>query len=54
MSESANGEPEGSWTPLIILSVLVLLWWISFSQAGTAVRLRRWYNMQVGFIFVSP
>jgi hypothetical protein len=47
MSETVAAKPEGSWAPLIVLSIVAFLCWISFSQAGAAVRLRRWYNMQV-------
>ena len=40
-------EPEaGSWTPLAIALILMIFYWLAFSQSGTPVRFRRWYNMQ--------
>lgn len=39
-------EVEGSWTPLIIVSIMVFLYWMSFSQSGTPMRFKRWYNMK--------
>jgi hypothetical protein len=39
-------EPAGSWTLLIVVSIFIFLYWISFSQSGTPMRFRRWYNMQ--------
>lgn len=49
MSE-AEGSPEvsveGSWTPLIVVSIFIFVYWIAFSQSGTPKRIRRWYSMQ--------
>eukprot|EP00537_Pseudo-nitzschia_pungens_P009346 CAMPEP_0172380572 /NCGR_PEP_ID=MMETSP1060-20121228/70507_1 /TAXON_ID=37318 /ORGANISM="Pseudo-nitzschia pungens, Strain cf. cingulata" /LENGTH=76 /DNA_ID=CAMNT_0013108325 /DNA_START=577 /DNA_END=807 /DNA_ORIENTATION=- len=41
MTEDGN---EGSWTPLLCIIVLSMLWWTSYSQSTRAVRARRWYN----------
>jgi len=38
---------EGSWTPLLVVLVLLVLRWVCFGQGNTPVRLRRWYNKQV-------
>jgi len=46
-NDNNNSETEGSWVPFIIVSILLCLWWASSSQSSGALRLRRWYNMQV-------
>jgi hypothetical protein len=48
MSEEEEEEtPQGSWTPMIIVLLLVLIRWIVFGQGSIVpVRVRRWYNMK--------
>jgi hypothetical protein len=48
MSEEEEETPQGSWTPMIIVLLLVLIRWIVFGQGSIVpVRVRRWYNMKV-------
>jgi hypothetical protein len=42
-----NNNNEGSWTPILCISIFILLWWISYSQSTKAIRVRRWYSMKV-------
>ncbi|VEU39717.1 unnamed protein product [Pseudo-nitzschia multistriata] len=37
-------DSEGSWVPLLCVTVLIFLWWTSYSQSPRALRARRWYN----------
>jgi hypothetical protein len=54
MSGTAEASaPEGSWIPLIVLSLIALIWWASFSQSQRAVKFRRWYNLQVGYDYLN-
>jgi hypothetical protein len=47
MSEEDEETPQGSWTPMIIVLLLVLIRWIVFGQGSIVpVRVRRWYNMK--------
>ena len=46
-NDDNNNNNEGSWTPLLCISIFILLWWISYSQSTKAIRVRRWYSMKV-------
>jgi hypothetical protein len=47
MSEEEEDTQQGSWTPMIIVLLLVLIRWIVFGQGSIVpVRVRRWYNMK--------
>jgi hypothetical protein len=50
MSSAADSStnPEGAWTPFIVLALLFMLRWIIVGQSGAPVRIRRWYNTKVG------
>ena len=37
----------GSWVPTFCITLLAILWWVSFSQSLKAIRLRRWFAMKV-------
>mmetsp|Transcript_15940 Transcript_15940/g.22477 ORF Transcript_15940/g.22477 Transcript_15940/m.22477 type:complete len:80 (-) Transcript_15940:258-497(-) len=45
-SEASEAPQEGSWTPFLIITFLLILRWIIFGQGDLPVRIRRWYNMQ--------
>jgi hypothetical protein len=45
--DEEEGTQQGSWTPMIIVLLLVLIRWIVFGQGSIPVRVRRWYNMKV-------
>jgi len=44
--DEEEGTQQGSWTPMIIVLLLVLIRWIVFGQGSIPVRVRRWYNMK--------
>jgi len=46
-NSSAEEEVEGSWLPFMAVAALAVIWWLSFSQSQSAVKLRRSYHMQV-------
>jgi len=46
MAQTAIQEEEGSWTPFIILTIILLLRWLAFSNGDVPVKFRRWYSMQ--------
>ncbi len=43
----SDDNSEGSWIPSVVVSVLIVLWWISRSQSIKAVQIRRWYSVKV-------
>ena len=45
---SAEEEVKGSWLPLMAVSSLAVIWWLTSSQSQGAVKLRRSFHMQVG------
>ena len=45
--ENEKEEVQGSWTPFILLTLLLLLRWLVYGESNGAVGIRRWYNMQV-------
>eukprot|EP00934_Nitzschia_sp_Nitz4_P008162 Nitzschia sp. Nitz4//scaffold51_size120721//57813//58114//NITZ4_003728-RA/size120721-snap-gene-0.38-mRNA-1//-1//CDS//3329553865//8152//frame0 len=44
---AAPSEPQGSWTPFVLLLLGFILWWAFYSQSPQAVKFRRWYNLQL-------
>lgn len=44
--ENEKEEVQGSWTPFILLTLLLLLRWLVYGESNGAVGIRRWYNMQ--------
>eukprot|EP00533_Pseudo-nitzschia_delicatissima_P004721 CAMPEP_0116078230 /NCGR_PEP_ID=MMETSP0327-20121206/489_1 /TAXON_ID=44447 /ORGANISM="Pseudo-nitzschia delicatissima, Strain B596" /LENGTH=76 /DNA_ID=CAMNT_0003568757 /DNA_START=44 /DNA_END=274 /DNA_ORIENTATION=+ len=42
----SDDNSEGSWIPSVVVSVLIVLWWISRSQSIKAVQIRRWYSVK--------
>ena len=47
LEEQEEETQQGSWTPMIVILVLILLRWIVYGQGTLPVRLCRWYNMKV-------
>jgi hypothetical protein len=50
MTETASSGEEhtqGSWAPLLLVLVLLLLRWFAYETSSIPVRVRRFYNMQV-------
>mmetsp|Transcript_10491 Transcript_10491/g.16075 ORF Transcript_10491/g.16075 Transcript_10491/m.16075 type:complete len:80 (-) Transcript_10491:1551-1790(-) len=45
-SGDISSESEGSWTPFLVITFLLILRWIVFGQADVPVRIRRWCNMK--------
>ena len=43
----SDENAEGSWIPSLVVSVLIIFWWISRSQSTRAVQIRRWYSVKV-------
>mmetsp|Transcript_9188 Transcript_9188/g.10721 ORF Transcript_9188/g.10721 Transcript_9188/m.10721 type:complete len:81 (-) Transcript_9188:1036-1278(-) len=35
---------QGSWVPILYISVFILVWWVSYSQSTKAIRVRRWFT----------
>ena len=46
-NDDNNNNNEGSWTPILCISIFILIWWISYSQSTKAIRVRRWSSMKV-------
>lgn len=46
-SESAT---TGSWLPLVLIFVLLLLRWVFYGEGDAPVRLRRWIQLQVSIL----
>ena len=45
--ERIDASPQGSWTPLLLVLVLLLLRWLFYSTSNVPVRFRRFYKRQV-------
>mmetsp|Transcript_2795 Transcript_2795/g.7751 ORF Transcript_2795/g.7751 Transcript_2795/m.7751 type:complete len:81 (-) Transcript_2795:1179-1421(-) len=43
---SATEAAEGSWTPTVIILLLVLTWWIATGKGDFPTKTRRWLNLQ--------
>jgi hypothetical protein len=38
----------GSWLPLVVIFVVLFFRWAAYGQGNVPIRMRRWYNLQVG------
>jgi len=52
MAENQPPVESGSWWPLVVIVLLLVVRWLAFGQGNTPVQFRRWYNMQVRFCLV--
>lgn len=43
----AAAPREGSWIPLMLVSILLIFRRICYGEGGRPIQLRRWYNLQV-------
>ena len=50
--EQEQEESQGSWMPLVVLLVLLLVRWLAYGTSNIPVRFRRFYNMQVRTVSV--
>ncbi|KAG7337614.1 hypothetical protein IV203_021835 [Nitzschia inconspicua] len=39
-------EEQGSWIPTLVVLVVMFLWWVSSSTSSTALKIRRFCNVQ--------